>query len=207
MYASKPIDNATGHARSGVREVRYRIDDGAWHTQPSSTWASDITNEGTHTVEYYAIDNVGNEETMHSVIFRIDSSPPSQPSGIVETNGIPNNQWQKIQNTPAFTWTASSDATSGVWGYQFYFGPDPTGISYQTFLAADPRLWTPQPGGVRTGTYYLRSRIETTLATGPRGRPYTPIAMMERRLKTQRVSHTPQVLTLSATTPGSGQAT
>ena len=151
-------DNPTGRALSGVREVHYRLGAGAWQVQAGGTAAFEVSSDGTHTVEYYAVDNVGNIEANRSTTFRLDRTPPSPPSGVAETNGIPNDQWQKIHNTPAFTWAASSDATSGVWGYQFYFGPDPAGVSYQTFLAADPRQWTPQPDGVRTGTYYLRGR-------------------------------------------------
>ncbi|MCZ7572731.1 MAG: hypothetical protein M5U01_29595 [Ardenticatenaceae bacterium] len=67
-------------------------------------------------------------------------------------------QWQKAHNTPAFAWAASSDATSGLAYYRFYFGPDANGEAYQTFPATAPRQWTPQPGGVRTGSYFLRGR-------------------------------------------------
>ncbi len=151
-------DSNTGRARSGVSQVRYRLDGGAWQAQGGSDVAFTVSSDGTHTVEYYALDNVGNQESTRSVTFKIDQTPPSPPGGVVETHGVVSGQWQKAHNTPTFTWAASSDAISGVWGYQFYFGTDPNGVAYQTFLASDPRQWTPQPGGVRTGTYYLRGR-------------------------------------------------
>jgi len=151
-------DGATGRARSGVREVRYRLDGGAWQAQGGSDAAFTVTGDGSHTVEYYAVDNVGNTEGSRAVPFRVDRTPPAAPSGIAETHGVPNGQWQRAQNVATFTWAAASDAASGLWGYQFYFGPDAAGVSNQSFLAADPRQWTPQPGGVRTGAYYLRGR-------------------------------------------------
>ena len=154
----KAEDGNTGRARSGVKEIHYRLDSGGWQTRSGSSTSFTVSDDGTHTVEYYAVDNVGNQEGTRSVTFKIDQTPPSPPGGVSETHGVVSNQWQKAHNTPTFTWAASSDATSGVWGYQFYFGPDPNGVAYQTFLASDPREWTPQPGGVRTDTYYLRGR-------------------------------------------------
>ena len=154
----KAEDGHTGRARSGVKEIHYRLDSGAWQTRSGSSTSFTVSDDGTHTVEYYAVDNVGNQESTRSATFKIDQTPPSPPGGVSETHGVVSNQWQKAHNTPTFTWAASSDATSGVWGYQFYFGTDPNGVAYQTFLASDPREWTPQPGGVRTDTYYLRGR-------------------------------------------------
>jgi murein DD-endopeptidase MepM/ murein hydrolase activator NlpD len=151
-------DGNTGRARSGVKEIHYRLDSGAWQTRSGSSTSFTVSDDGTHTVEYYAVDNVGNQESTRSATFKIDQTPPSPPGGISETHGVVSNQWQKAHNTPTFTWAASSDATSGMWGYQFYFDTDPDGVAYQTFLASDPREWTPQPGGVRTDTYYLRGR-------------------------------------------------
>ncbi len=151
-------DGATGHARSGVREVHYRLDGGDWQTQASATATFSVSSDGSHTVEYYAVDNVGNQEATGSVSFGIDQAPPSPPAGVAETHGVISDQWQREQNTPTFTWAASADATSGIWGYQFNFDTNPDGEGYQTFLASDPREWTPQPDGVRTATYYLRGR-------------------------------------------------
>lgn len=152
------VDGSTGSVRSGVQEIHYRVDGGAWQSQAADHVGFTVSTDGSHTVAYYAVDKVSNAENGRAITFQIDQTPPSAPSGVVETNGVLNDQWQKVQNVPVFTWAASSDITSGVWGYQFYFGPDPAGVSYQTFLAADPRQWTPQPNGVRTGIYYLRGR-------------------------------------------------
>jgi len=151
-------DGNTGRAGVGVREIRYRVDNVDRQPVSGNTAAFTVDGDGAHTVEYYAVDNVGNQETPRSITFRIDRTPPTPPGGVSETHGVVSGQWQKAVNTPTFTWQPSSDVTSGVWGYQFYFGPDPNGVAYQTFTANDPRQWTPLPGGVRTGTYYLRGR-------------------------------------------------
>jgi len=155
LYA---VDGNTGRARVGVREVRYQLDGGAWQTQGGDTVNFTVSSDGAHSVAFYAVDHLDNTEGVRTVNFQIDQTPPNPPGGVVETNGVLNNQWQKAHNTPTFTWAASADATSGVWGYQFYFGEDSNGQGYQTFTAADPRQWTPQPGGVHTGVYYLRGR-------------------------------------------------
>ena len=154
----KATDGNTGRARSGVKEIHYRLDGGGWQTRGGDTVAFTVSSDGTHTVECYAVDNVGNQESTRGATFKIDQTPPSPPGGVSETHGVISNQWQKEHNTPTFTWQPSTDITSGVWGYQFYFGTNPNGVAYQTFRASDPREWTPQPGGVRTDTYYLRGR-------------------------------------------------
>ncbi len=151
-------DGSTGRARAGVKEIRYRIDGGGWQAQNGSDATVALTSDGNHTVEYYAVDHLGNAESAHSVSFKIDATPPTAISGVSESNGSPNDQWQKAKNIPAFTWAASSDNLSGLWGYQFYFGDNPNGEGYQSFTADQPRQWTPLPAGVRTGTYYLRGR-------------------------------------------------
>lgn len=152
------LDGSTGSARSGVQEIRYRVDGGAWQTQAVESMGFVVSADGAHTVDYYAVDKVGNAEAGRAVTFRIDQTPPDPPSGGGETSGVIHDRWQKDQDTPTFTWEASTDVSSGVWGYQLYFGEDPAGQAYRTFTAADPREWTPQPTGVHTGVYYLRGR-------------------------------------------------
>jgi len=154
----RATDNATGQARAGVKEIHYRVDSGAWQIRSGDGTNFALNTDGVHTVEYYAVDMVGNAESSRVTTVRIDQTPPSPPAGIVETNGTVHDVWQRDHNTPVFSWNPSTDATSGVWGYQFYFGQDPNGINYHTITADQPRQWMPQPNGVRTGIYYLRGR-------------------------------------------------
>ncbi len=153
-------DGSTGRARVGVKEIRYRVDGGGWQAQSGDFTTVTINTDGNHTVEYYAVDHLDNQEAAKTISFKLDATPPTPISGLSESNGTNSDQWQKAKNVPAFTWAASSDNLSGLWGYQFYFGEEPNGEAYQSFraVAEQPREWTPLPGGVRTATYYLRGR-------------------------------------------------
>ena len=157
-------DNGTGRAAAGVRDLHYRVDGGGWQTRGGAIASFTVSTDGSHTVEYYAVDEIGNQETTRSVSFQIDQTPPTPIGGTSETHGLVSNHWQKDQNIPTFTWAASSDVTSGLWGYQLYFGTDPNGQAYNSIQAGQPRQWTPLPGGVRTGTYYLRGRTRDNAA-------------------------------------------
>ncbi len=152
------VDLNTGRVRSGVQRIHSRLDGGDWQTRNGDTFAYTFDSDGIHTVEYYAEDKVGNQESPHSITVKIDQTPPSPPSGIVETHGVNHNVWQKNHNAPTFTWDASTDATSEVWGYQLYFGESADGTATNTFWTNSPREWTPRPGGIHTGVYYLRGR-------------------------------------------------
>lgn len=62
---------------SGVREIRYILDGGPVRVVPGHRAEVAITAEGVHTLEYWAVDNAGNEETPHrSAKVRIDLTPP-----------------------------------------------------------------------------------------------------------------------------------
>ncbi len=152
-------DNGTGRAVADVREMRYRRDSGSEQAQSGGTVNFTESSDGEHTVHYYAIDNVSNVESERSVTYRVDRTPPTGISGLQESSSVVNNQWQKNQNKPIFTWNASSDAHSGLGGYQFYFGTDANGTSVHFDVAANTtRTLTPNNLGVATGTYHLRGR-------------------------------------------------
>jgi len=75
---------------SGVRAIYYRLDNGAYHlyTGPRplsellaagpglATGPVPVSGDGTHQLDYYAVDNAGNAETPQSVIIQIDTTPP-----------------------------------------------------------------------------------------------------------------------------------
>lgn len=158
-------DNGTGRAVADVREVRYRRDGGGEQVQSGSTVNFTESSDGEHTVRYYAVDNVGNVESERSATYRVDRTPPTAINGLQESNGVVSNQWQKNQNKPTFTWNASTDAHSGLGGYQFYFGADANGTAVHFDVAANAaRTLTPNNLGVATGTYYLRGRTWDTAA-------------------------------------------
>ena len=153
-------DGATGSASVGVHEIRYRVDNGDWQSSSGDSKSLTINTDGAHTIEYYAVDHLDNQESpTKRIAFQIDATPPSAPGTATETHGVGNDQWQKSVGAPEFTWGAASDGTSGLQHYELYFGPDANSDQIQTFVVANAdRRWTPLPNGVRTGVYYLRSR-------------------------------------------------
>lgn len=71
-------DGNTGRARSDVREVWYRLDGGGWTPVAGGTASVAVTGDGSHTVEYYAVDNADNTEASRMATFRVDRSPAAR---------------------------------------------------------------------------------------------------------------------------------
>ena len=61
------------HDSSGVKATYYKIDDGEQQTYTGPFFIG----EGTHTVEYWSVDNVDNEEYHKQATFTFDSTPPT----------------------------------------------------------------------------------------------------------------------------------
>jgi hypothetical protein len=96
---------ATDANGSGVKEIRYILDGGG-EVVYADTFK--IT-EGIHTLEYWAVDNVGNEETHHSQEIKIDETAPTitgSRSPAANSYG-----WNNTDVTVSFE---TSDALSGV---------------------------------------------------------------------------------------------
>ena len=72
---------------SGVRSIRYKIDNGAWKDYSD---AFNIAIGGMHTIYYYSKDKIGNEEEVKSSIAYVDEAPPSSQAifDFVEENGV-----------------------------------------------------------------------------------------------------------------------
>jgi hypothetical protein len=92
---------------TGVDYTMYTLDSGGWtiYTTPFS-----VSDDMTHTIEYYSVDNVGNTEPVKSVDFKIDQVPPITThtiSGEVGKNGwylnINNILLNAIDNTSGVT--------------------------------------------------------------------------------------------------------
>ena len=92
--------------QSGVNYIEYKVDGGSVQTGDSVT----VTTDGQHTVEYRAIDNVGNEESWNLVEFKIDQTPPTSELTV-----------EKI-GYRKYNFTANvSDAMSGINRVEFYY--------------------------------------------------------------------------------------
>jgi hypothetical protein len=79
-----------GNPPSGVKATYYGINGGETQTYTEPFFIG----EGTHTVEYWSVDNVDNEETHKKATFTFDSTPPtvkitSPVKGKLYLNGSP----------------------------------------------------------------------------------------------------------------------
>jgi hypothetical protein len=152
------IDGTTGSVRAGVAHIHFRIDNGPWQIRPVANTTFTVQGDGTHTIEYYAVDTVGNAEKSRTITIKLDTTPPSPITGLVETHGIPNNVWQ-ARNVATFEWAASTDTGSGVAGYQFSFVNLLNGSRVsQNISAAAARRWSPYQHGFISGHYVLRGQ-------------------------------------------------
>jgi len=59
---------------AGVKEIHYRLDGGTWQIFPGAAGTDTVSAEGVHTIEYYAVDNAGNQGTTHQATFTIEKN-------------------------------------------------------------------------------------------------------------------------------------
>src|SRR5881296_2387223 len=96
---------------SGVAAIHFRADGGAWQLYASPVAFSA---EGSHSIDYYATDLAGNNESSHTATFQIDTVAPvssSQAAGTLAGDG-------SYVSSVTVTLTAS-DTTSGVQSEQY----------------------------------------------------------------------------------------
>ena len=92
---------------SGVNVTYYRLNNGEWevYAVPINIW-----DEGYHVIEYYSVDNAGNEEDVKGPFdFKKDATPPTIELTVEE---IGSNTWLLIADV--------FDETSGVNWVEFY---------------------------------------------------------------------------------------
>ena len=96
---------------SGVAAIHFRTDGGTWqlYTKPVA-----VSAEGPHSIDYYATDLAGNNESSHTATFQIDTVAPvtlAQVAGTLAGDG-------SYVSSVTVTLTASDD-TSGVQSEQY----------------------------------------------------------------------------------------
>lgn len=77
------IDIQADDAGSGIQEIEFSIDGGGWQVYYSPIT---VSQEGSHTLSYRAMDNIGNVEETLTLDFVVDATPPSSEIAV----GVPN---------------------------------------------------------------------------------------------------------------------
>jgi hypothetical protein len=144
--------DATGGA--SPIQVKYNINGGAWTSLAAIPQNVVMSSNGT--INYELDDAATNVVTGSYSVTNIDTTPPTNPTDVSESNGATSDTWQSTVSAPNFTWTGAADTGgSGVYGYYVYWGTSSTGTaeSYQTSSSY-------APGTVTPGIYYLRIRTQ-----------------------------------------------
>src|SRR5439155_923581 len=98
------ISNVTA-SLSGVGGMSYRIDAGPWNDYSGPF----LVAEGTHTIEFFAVDRAGNEEAIRSIAVSVDTMAPSSIADLSGQSGA--HGWFVSNVSVSLN---ASDATSGV---------------------------------------------------------------------------------------------
>jgi hypothetical protein len=94
---------------SGVDAIFFKLDSGNW---TEYTLPVEVCTDGQHTINYYAVDNAGNEETPKTVSFKIDKTAPVFTDYTFTAQNALKNKWKCAANV--------SDATSGIVLVEFF---------------------------------------------------------------------------------------
>jgi hypothetical protein len=108
-YVSDVTINITATDSSQVKEIHYQVG-GSETVVPGDAAVLSLVSNGTHTVNYYAVDNAGNEEKPHhTMTIMIDKSLPDISAS---ASPPPNSAgWNKSDVTVTFT---CNDSPSGI---------------------------------------------------------------------------------------------
>src|SRR5579862_4298792 len=117
-YTSAPhFTLSASDATSGVGSSFYTIDGGATQTYSGSVT---VSNDGSHTIQYWSTDNAGNNESANTVALKVDTTPPTTS----DNTGTIGAAWFDVTKTVTLS---PSDSASGVAGtYYTSDGSTPT---------------------------------------------------------------------------------
>jgi PKD repeat protein len=104
---------------SNIQQTWYRINNGTWMTYNIHLF---IYESGTHTFDYYSIDDAGNSESLQTILLKIDNIAPVANAGedqsVSERSQLVFNATGSLDNIGIvnYTWTFTDDIIINIWG-------------------------------------------------------------------------------------------
>lgn len=146
-YTDFTITLAAVDNLSGVAETYYKINDGQTKSVKLDGQPHIMTEGANNKLEYWSIDNAGNEELPHKILTEIKLDKKA-PTGSIKIN---NDDPYTISTSVTLTLTAA-DATSGV--YQVRYSNDGVWDTEPWEFPSPTKTWTLTPGDGMKTVYY-----------------------------------------------------
>jgi predicted CXXCH cytochrome family protein len=135
-YITNPAITLASSPTTVAAYTRY-----AWDSSALATYTAPVSasSDGQHTLSFWSIDQAGErtQEATQQATYRIDTSAPSQPSGVSAVGDS--------TTSLAVTWTAAADAHSAINHYEVWVGGTMRGTTASTSLVV---------GGLAVNTAY-----------------------------------------------------
>ena len=107
-YVTPTVTLSATDKDADLDHIEYRLDGaGTWHAYAGPFG---VTGDGTHTLDYRAIDKADNTESTRSLTFRIDATPPS----FAGLPSVPCTVWPPNNSLVQVASISATDAGSGV---------------------------------------------------------------------------------------------
>ncbi|MBI4119297.1 MAG: chitobiase/beta-hexosaminidase C-terminal domain-containing protein [Parcubacteria group bacterium] len=138
---------------SGCANTYYTTDGSEPSTSSATGNSVILSSDGQYTVKYFSADKAGNQEAVKTAAntVKIDKTKPSAP-------GLPSVTTSEKDNTPTWTWSASSDAGSGLpanpYSVQWCDNSDFEGCDANVAVVSDATFTNPD--ALADGTWYFR---------------------------------------------------
>lgn len=112
--AAVSVTVAATDAGAGVASITRSVDGAASTTTTGSSTTFTVSGSGAHAVAYSATDAVSNISATITSTIRIDTTAPTAATGLAAAIGT-------TTGTVSLSWSAASDADSGVTGYDIQY--------------------------------------------------------------------------------------